>query len=67
MFGALGKIKCFLCSNMADRLPHEGLTSHLICSICGEYIITVQAERVLELYQYDIKYILSSQTFEKYY
>jgi hypothetical protein len=68
MFGSMGKIKCFLCSEISDKLPHEGLTTHLFCKNCGEYVITLQAERVLELNQYDdIKYLLSSQTFENYY
>jgi hypothetical protein len=68
MFDSMGEIKCFLCSEIAEKLPHEGATSHVLCENCGEYIITLQAVRILELNHYDdIKYILSSQTFENYY
>ena len=67
MFGTVGKKKCLLCSEIADILPHQGLVTHLYCENCGEYNITIQAERVLEFCKNDIKYILSSQTFEKYY
>ena len=68
MFGTIEKMRCFLCSKEADRLPQEGATHHVFCKNCGEYEITIQAERVLEVNQYDdIKYILSSQTFENYY
>jgi hypothetical protein len=67
MFSVVGKMKCFLCSEEADRLPNQGLEHHLYCKNCGEYNITVQAERVLEFMHEDIKYILSSQTFEEYY
>jgi hypothetical protein len=67
MYDPVGKMKCFLCSEEADRLPHQGLEHHLYCKNCGEYKITIQAERVLEYTQEDIRYILSSQTFENYY
>lgn len=69
MFDAVGKTKCFLCSEIADVLPtqSQSAVTHLYCKNCGEYNITIQAELDLESCQNDIKYILSSQTFEKYY
>jgi hypothetical protein len=60
-------MNCFLCSNTVDILPHEGATKHLYCKNCGEYVITLQAEFALEHMNEDIRFILSSQTFEKYY
>jgi len=67
MFSLNEEMKCFLCSNKAEKLPHQGLEYHLYCKNCGEYKITIQAELVLKNMHEDIKYILSSQTFEKYY
>ena len=67
MYVSVRKMKCFLCSEEADKLPHQGLEHHLYCKNCGEYKITIQAERVLEYMHENIRYILSSQTFEKYY
>jgi hypothetical protein len=69
LIGAVCEIECFLCSKKAEVLPHQGASAitHIFCKHCGEYNITVQAELVLESMHEDIKYILSSQTFEKYY
>jgi len=66
---SVGKVNCYLCSKSADIFPQgEAIAmSHIHCPICGEYIITLQAIHVLESSTDDIKYILSSQTFEKYY
>ena len=67
MYVSLGKTKCLLCSETADLLPNQDLVTHLYCKNCGEYNITMQAVQVLEFCQNEIKYILSSQTFEKNY
>jgi hypothetical protein len=69
LIGAVCEIECFLCSKKSEVLPYQGASAitHIFCKHCGEYNITVQAELVLESMHEDIKYILSSQTFEKYY
>jgi len=69
MFDTIGKTKCLLCSELANVLPNQSqsVVTHLYCKNCGEYNITMQAELDLESCKNDIKYILSSQIFEKYY
>jgi DNA-directed RNA polymerase subunit RPC12/RpoP len=67
MFAVVEKMKCFLCSKEADVLPKQDAEYHNIrCQNCGEYKITIQAVEILKYMHEDIKYILSSQTFEKY-
>jgi hypothetical protein len=61
-------MKCPLCSKQAELYATKGLTQHIICDNCGEYIITLPAMRVLEVNNYkDRLYLLSSQTFESSY
>jgi len=67
VLNSIGRANCYLCEKSADVLPHQEAAAHLYCENCGEYIITIQAITVLEYLKNDIKYILSSQTFEKYY
>lgn len=69
MFGSVGKIDCYLCSKTADILPHgeAAAIARVHCKNCGEYKITIQAKRSLEQMYEDVKYILSSQTFEQFY
>jgi len=69
MFDTVGKTKCLLCSEIANVLPNlsQSVVTHLYCKNCGEYNITMQAELDLEACKNDIKYILSSQIFEKNY
>ena len=61
MYSPIIQKDCFLCSKLSDVLPHQGATTRLHCKNCGEYVITVQAERVLEFSddKNNIKYILS--------
>jgi hypothetical protein len=62
------RIKCPLCSKQSDLLATKGMTHHIICDNCGEYIITFPAERVLEVNNFEDRlYLLSSQTFESTY
>jgi len=66
---SVGKINCYLCSKIADILPHgeDAVITRVHCQNCGEYVITGQAILNLRNAPIDIKYILSSQTFENYY
>jgi hypothetical protein len=62
------KVKCPFCSKQADLFVKRGLTQHIICDNCGEYIITLPAMRVLEVNNYEDRlYLLSSQAFESSY
>jgi hypothetical protein len=62
------RIKCPFCSKQSDLLVTKGMTHHIICDNCGEYIITFPAERVLEVNNFEGRlYLLSSQTFESTY
>jgi hypothetical protein len=68
MIHELPRIKCLLCSNQAGLLATKGMTRHIICDNCGEYIITFPAIRVLEVNDFEDRlYLLSSQTFENTY
>jgi len=69
MFISVGKVNCYLCSKTADIIPHAeaAAITRIHCQNCGEYVITAQAIHILELSSDDFKYILSSQTFEKFY
>jgi transcription elongation factor Elf1 len=42
------KTQCPLCQKQADLLATQGMTHHIICDNCGEYIIIHPAERVLK-------------------
>jgi hypothetical protein len=49
-------------------LATEGMTRHIICDNCGDYIITFPAERLLEINNFEDRlYLLSSQTYENTY
>jgi hypothetical protein len=61
----LPPIICILCSSQANQLATESSTRHILCDNCGEYIITFAAERLFKLNNFDdIKYLLSSQSYE---
>jgi uncharacterized Zn-finger protein len=68
MIDDFSKVKCPFCSKQADLFTRKGATRHIVCDNCGEYIITLPAERLLEANDFGDKlYLLSSKTFEKNY
>jgi hypothetical protein len=68
MINGFPRVKCPFCSKQADLLATKGMTHHIICDNCGEYIITFPAIRVLEVNDFEDRlYLLSSQTFENTY
>jgi hypothetical protein len=68
MIYELPRIQCPFCAKQSYLLATKGMTQHIICDNCGEYIITIPALRVLEMNDFkDILYLISSQTFEKNY
>jgi hypothetical protein len=68
MIDDFSKVKCPFCSKQADLFARKGATHHIVCDNCGEYIITLPAERLLEANDFGDKlYLLSSQIFEKNY
>jgi transcription elongation factor Elf1 len=44
MIYELPRKKCPLCSKQGDLLATKGMTHHIICDNCGDYIITLRAK-----------------------